>query len=861
MDRLALLASIGIDGCRFALLDGMDGARPLFSRFREFKTADCRDAADAMGRYIAGLDVPVPGTLGLEVCGPTKSDVVTITQSGWRLSVSALQQQFGFERSIALNDAAATARSLPGMTASDVAPIGETRGAAFPLPPGRYGLISVDFGLGVSAVSILEDGAESRPMETEGGHVGFAPSDELGEHFARELRKQHGRVSYERLLSWTGLSKLYSLIAAREGRERAELTPLEILLFGRTGSDPTCAATLDAYFRILGDFAGDIALSLGAVDGVLLSGRVVTEAHEQLAASLFRERFEFKGRLSQMAREIPTWAIVNPISGLVGLAHAVSERREAAKPGPRMPRPAPRPVAPAAANLAEDLLEGCANGLLILHADLTVAATSETYRNASAAPASLLELGADLRGYIRHMIGAGELAPLVGARVLAQFTGCDPFTFERHAPGGRVLREEARPRRGGGWVVTCEDITVSDRRTRELEHLAAELREAKSRAEAANLTKSTFLATMSHEIRTPLNGVLGMAQAIASDTLSDAQRERLDIIRQSGEALLAILNDVLDISKIEAGKLELEDVEFELSDLMLGAHSAFTAIANKRGLSFALNIEDGAQGWYRGDPTRVRQIVYNLISNALKFTSVGEVRVNARFEDGQLILVVRDTGPGIPEAQREHLFQKFVQADASTTRKFGGTGLGLSICRELALLMGGDIAVHSQMNQGATFTVSLPLPRLDAERADPAVRPDACLDAPDSLRVLAAEDNPVNQLVLKTLLLQVGIPVTLVDNGAEAVKAWETGVWDLILMDVQMPEMDGPTAAATIRQREAMLGRKRTPILALTANVMTHQVGEYLGAGMDGHVAKPIQLRALLEAMSTVLDDTQVDAA
>jgi signal transduction histidine kinase len=634
---------------------------------------------------------------------------------------------------------------------------------------------------------------------------------------------------------------------------------LEILLFGRTGSDPHCAQALSTYLRILGDFAGDIALALGVTQGVILSGRLTHEAPEVLATSAFRERFDAKGRLTWAVQGLPVWAIINPVSGLVGLARAVAESQPEAAPKLRSGREKPRPAV--STGLTADLLDGCANGLLLLNPDLTVVAVSERYRASASAPSVLLEVGCGLSGYINHLLQAGELKSEAAGQIMEGFSKRQPFTFERRAPGGRLLREDARPRPGGGWVLTCEDITVSARRTHELECLATELREAKSKAEAANLTKSTFLATMSHEIRTPLNGVLGMAQAIAADTLSEAQRERLDIIRQSGEALLAILNDVLDISKIEAGKLELEDVEFELSDLLLGAHSAFTAIANKRGLSFALNIAEPARGWYRGDPTRVRQIVYNLISNALKFTPSGEVRVDAYLgPGGELTLVVKDTGLGIEPAQRAHLFEKFVQADASTTRKFGGTGLGLSICRELAILMGGDIEVESESGAGATFIVRLPLPKIDSTRDLPEARDDSRLETADTLRVLAAEDNPVNQLVLKTLLLQVGIPVTLVDNGLEAVKAWENGDWDLILMDVQMPQMDGPTATAAIRQGEAAQGRKRTPILALTANVMTHQVGEYLNAGMDGHVAKPIQLRALLEAMSSVLDDAR-DAA
>ncbi|MGH6971141.1 MAG: sensor histidine kinase, partial [Caulobacteraceae bacterium] len=231
-------------------------------------------------------------------------------------------------------------------------------------------------------------------------------------------------------------------------------------------------------------------------------------------------------------------------------------------------------------------------------------------------------------------------------------------------------------------------------------------------AEAANEAKSAFLATMSYEIRTPLNGVLGMTQAMALDDLSCVQRERLEVIRQSGEALLAILNDVLDLSKIEAGRFELEEMEFDLGELMRGAHSAFTALANKKGLSFDLTVEASARGVYLGDPTRVRQVLYNLISNALKFTDEGEVRVTAARLGEGLALTVSDTGVGIAPERLEALFDKFTQADASTTRRFGGTGLGLAICRELAHLMGGEIEVTSALGAGARFVVALPLAKV-----------------------------------------------------------------------------------------------------------------------------------------------------
>ena len=343
-----------------------------------------------------------------------------------------------------------------------------------------------------------------------------------------------------------------------------------------------------------------------------------------------------------------------------------------------------------------------------------------------------------------------------------------------------------------------------------------------------------------------------MTQAMAMDPLSRNQRVRLDVVRQSGEALLAILNDILDLSKIEAGKFTLESIDFDLGEVMHGAHSAFTALANKNGLSFSLDIS-GAEGVYRGDPTRVRQILYNLISNALKFTESGEIRVWAESLDQGLRLAVADTGVGIDPGQLASLFTKFTQADASTTRRFGGTGLGLSICRELAEMMGGGIEARSALGEGATFFVTLPFEKVGAAAAANRLPSDLEADFAedfDALKVLVAEDNPVNQLVIKTLLHQVGIDPTVVANGELAIEAWAQGAWDVVLMDIQMPVMDGIEATREIRARERGTGRARTPIIALTANAMAHQQAGYVSAGMDGHLAKPIDIRALFEALA-----------
>jgi two-component system, sensor histidine kinase len=383
--------------------------------------------------------------------------------------------------------------------------------------------------------------------------------------------------------------------------------------------------------------------------------------------------------------------------------------------------------------------------------------------------------------------------------------------------------------------------------------------ERESAAAAASQAKSAFLATMSHEIRTPLNGVLGMAQAMAADGLPARQRVRLDVIQQSGQALLAILNDILDLSKIEAGKLTLEDGVFDLGELATGARAVFAVTADSRDLKFSLALEDGAAGSYRGDQTRVRQILYNLLSNAVKFTPHGEIRASLGRTPSGIRITVADTGIGIEPAALARLFNKFVQADDTTTRRFGGTGLGLAICRELAVMMDGTIRAESEPGKGSIFVVNLPLPRVASQPAAPereAVAEPQEIDAA-SLRVLAAEDNEVNQLVLKTLLGQIGVEPTVVGDGRQALEAWRAERWDLILMDIQMPEMDGLAATAAIRAEERGSGRPRTPIVALTADALAHQTASYGARGMDGCVAKPIEAARLFEALSLALAEPE----
>ena len=389
---------------------------------------------------------------------------------------------------------------------------------------------------------------------------------------------------------------------------------------------------------------------------------------------------------------------------------------------------------------------------------------------------------------------------------------------------------------------------------------AAEERERA--ADAANRAKSQFLSTMSHELRTPLNGVLGMAQALAGDRLTRVQQERVKIIRRSSESLLATLNDLLDLSKIEAGALEPEVVEFDLEQLVHGVVAAYQPLAAEKELAFEVEVAEAARGRCLGDSARIKRVLYSLSENAVKFTQTGGVTLRVDRDAGHVVFRVADTGIGIAEDDVARLFEGFFQADGTLTRRYGGAGIGLTICGELTTLMGGVIEVSTELGEGSTFTLVLPLEPAQAlaEPKAAEARP-AETERPAELRVLAAEDNATNQLVLKTLLAQAGIASTLVVNGREAVAAWEGQTWDIILMDIQMPEMDGIEATRAIRLRELETGRARTPIVAVTANAMTHQVVEYEAAGMDGLVPKPIEIAHLFEVMEQALALAEAAAA
>ncbi len=496
-------------------------------------------------------------------------------------------------------------------------------------------------------------------------------------------------------------------------------------------------------------------------------------------------------------------------------------------------------------------LDALPEGVVFLDAEGRYVMWNEKYGEIYHRSADLFAPGARLMDTLRIGVARGDYPDAIGRE--AEWLAAREETLrnpgrrhEQRIADGRWLLIEERRTADGGVIGLRIDITDMKRQAEELE---AALR----RAETANQSKSEFLANMSHEIRTPLNGVLGLAEVLRATSLDPMQRDLVGTIVKSAGALNQILADILDFSRLEAGKVEIEAAPFDLAELVRDTVALFEPGAREKGVALRFDLAEAARRQVTGDANRLRQILTNLLSNALKFTEAGAVFVRVEtFEPGRYRFQVSDTGAGFDSDFAERLFDRFEQADGSITRRYGGAGLGLSICRQLAELMGGTISAAGQVGRGATFTLTLPL----ADAAPAVAEPVAETATETGLRILVADDNAINRKVAELILASVGAEVLCVEDGVEAVEATQDAAFDVILMDLQMPRMDGLTAIRAIRARELAASAPRTPIVVLSANVMTEHRRASAAAGADDHLGKPFRAEELIEAVSRA---TQAD--
>lgn len=475
---------------------------------------------------------------------------------------------------------------------------------------------------------------------------------------------------------------------------------------------------------------------------------------------------------------------------------------------------------------------------------------------------------AEAYGKLPHFLQSGETYEETLDYIISCMRQGTPYKGEilNHHKDGTPLWLEisivpVRDRRGNITNFTAVERDVTERKAAEAKYqktllelkrsnlkneaIARDLQQSLLLAEKANAAKSDFLANMSHEIRTPMNGVLGMTGLLLDTTLTSEQASWVHIIKKSGDNLLNIINDILDFSKIEAGRLTLGEIDFDLHAAVRDVADLLEYRVNEKNISLTVDLPPTLPTAVRGDPGRLRQIILNLATNAVKFTDKGSVKIIMRYIDDDathcaIECAVVDTGIGIPEDKLHYIFNKFSQAEESTTRRFGGTGLGLAISKRLAEIMGGDISVTSKVGVGSTFTFSVRLKKALMQKPLPVSPANGQVRQFPQSNILVVDDIPINALLMKKLLEKHGCTVTAAQNGQEAVTSIRTGTYDVVFMDCQMPVMDGFEATSIIRNDNA--AHRTTPIIALTADAMVGDREKCLAAGMDDYLNKPLRI-------------------